>query len=164
VVIFLEIVQQLRTLGCFARNLGVTNACLLCWNYIYDDGHWNREFEVLAFTLGRDGFYYCYSIAFKNATMVPWQLCNRWLNCVELIKMSFIISHIYRESNQCADGIVNLGLHIPRSQWWDTIPFVNLVCSSAHFFPSSGFFLWVLQVRFLMRQLYISQALTWILV
>jgi hypothetical protein len=103
-------------------------------------------------------------LAFKNATMVPWQLCNRWLNCVELIKMSFIISHIYRESNQCADGIVNLGLHIPRSQWWDTIPFVNLVCSSAHFFPSSGFFLWVLQVRFLMRQLYISQALTWILV
>ncbi|KAK2447629.1 hypothetical protein QL285_006969 [Trifolium repens] len=70
------------------------------------------------------------TLAFKNATMVPWHLRNRWLNCIELTKkISFIISHIYREDNQYADGIANFGLHIPRSQWWDTIP-----CNIGHVF------------------------------
>jgi hypothetical protein len=63
------------------------------------------------------------TLAFKNVTMVPWHLRTRWLNCIELTKkMSFFISHIYREDNQCIDGFANIGLHIPRSQWWDTIP------------------------------------------
>jgi hypothetical protein len=40
-------------------------------------------------------------VTFKNATMVPWHLRNRWLNCIELTKkISFIISHIYKEGNQ----------------------------------------------------------------
>jgi hypothetical protein len=57
------------------------------------------------------------TLAFKNVTMVFWHLRTRWMNCIELTKkMSFIIPHIYREDNQYADGIANIGLHIPRSQ------------------------------------------------
>jgi hypothetical protein len=37
-------------------------------------------------------------------------------------KMNFIIPHIYREGNQCADGIANLGLHIQNFYWWNNIP------------------------------------------
>jgi hypothetical protein len=63
------------------------------------------------------------TLTFKNAIMVPWHLRDRWLYYVKVIKkMSFFISHIYRDDNQCADDIANFGFRIPQSQWWDTIP------------------------------------------
>jgi len=45
--------------------------------------------------------------AFKNSDMVPWVVKNRWLNCMELTKgMNFTVTHILREGNVCADGLL----------------------------------------------------------
>lgn len=51
--------------------------------------------------------------AFKNKSMVPWHLRNRWLNCRCLIRnMNFLVSHIFRERNQCADTLANVGMSL----------------------------------------------------
>ncbi|PNX74819.1 ribonuclease H [Trifolium pratense] len=51
------------------------------------------------------------SLTFKNHSIVPWRLRNRWLDCIELTKnMRFIVYHIFREDNCCADKLASLGL------------------------------------------------------
>jgi len=50
-------------------------------------------------------------LAFSNESIVPWSLRNRWYNCKKLmLNMNILISHIYREENQCADSLANIGL------------------------------------------------------
>lgn len=50
-------------------------------------------------------------MAFNNFNIVPWQLYNCWMNCVACTKsMHFVISHIYRTVNCCADKMANLGV------------------------------------------------------
>lgn len=50
--------------------------------------------------------------AFKNHALVPWKLRNRWYNCIHtVLSMNFIVSHIFREGNQCADILANVGLN-----------------------------------------------------
>lgn len=50
-------------------------------------------------------------LTFDNDSIVPWSLRNRWYNCrYLLLSMNFIVSHIYREGNQCADSLANIGL------------------------------------------------------
>lgn len=50
-------------------------------------------------------------LAFNNSSCVPWRLRNRWENCNNLlISMNFMVTHIYREGNQCADSLANIGL------------------------------------------------------
>ena len=62
-------------------------------------------------------------LAFKNHPMIPWALRNRWLNCIEITKgMNFILSHIYREGNNCADSLANLGLGSDGFLWWQDAP------------------------------------------
>jgi len=40
------------------------------------------------------------NLAVKSPNIVPWQLKNRWLNCVHLMSnMNCMITHIYREGN-----------------------------------------------------------------
>jgi ribonuclease HI len=47
---------------------------------------------------------------FKSNSVIAWNLRNRWNNCPYLLRnMNFIVSHIFREGNQCADGLVNIG-------------------------------------------------------
>jgi hypothetical protein len=41
-------------------------------------------------------------------------------------KMTFIMSHIYREVNQCAKRLANLCLHLSSYQWWETIPLLRI--------------------------------------
>lgn len=49
--------------------------------------------------------------AFKNHALVPCKLRNRWINCTNIIlSMQFIVSHIFREGNQCADTLAGIGL------------------------------------------------------
>jgi ribonuclease HI len=49
--------------------------------------------------------------AFHNNSAIPWSLQNRWENCIYLLgSMNFIVSHIYKEGNQCADALANFGL------------------------------------------------------
>lgn len=53
----------------------------------------------------------------------PWQIRNRWLNCLSMISsMSFHFSHIYREGNEAADALANLGLLQDNLSWWESPP------------------------------------------
>ena len=62
-------------------------------------------------------------MAFKNATLIPCNLRNRWYNCKLLLNaMNFIVSHIYREGNQCADRLAALGLTIQNLTIWSDVP------------------------------------------
>jgi len=52
-------------------------------------------------------------LACKSSKFVPWQLRNRWESCLHLTSsMPFIVTHIYREGNHCANKIVNIVLKI----------------------------------------------------
>jgi len=65
------------------------------------------------------------NLTFKSNSVVPWCLRNKWQNClVRLRNMRFVVSHIYREANACADSLANLGLSFPFFElfWSDIIP------------------------------------------
>jgi ribonuclease HI len=62
-------------------------------------------------------------MAFSNDAIVPWNLSNRWFNCKKLISsMNFVVSHVYREGNQCADSLSNIGLSLHGLFVWETVP------------------------------------------
>jgi ribonuclease HI len=64
-------------------------------------------------------------LAFKSSSLVPWVLSNRWHNCLLLTEsMNFIVSHIFREGNFCADGLANIGLFLDRLTFWNELPLV----------------------------------------
>ncbi|GAU23975.1 hypothetical protein TSUD_327760 [Trifolium subterraneum] len=64
-------------------------------------------------------------LAFMSPHIIPWQLKNRWLNCITKINsMNFCISHIYREGNHCADKLASLGLTLNDYTWWDIAPMI----------------------------------------
>jgi len=108
-------------LGAFAYNLGNTNSLVAELNgamfaieLAYQRG-WNHiwlETDSMSVTL-----------AFKSRTIVPWNLKNRWENCMYLTtRMSFFVIHVYREGNHCADQLANVGLSLNTSFWWDHVP------------------------------------------
>jgi ribonuclease HI len=64
-------------------------------------------------------------LAFKSPNMVPWSLRNRWENCLfKTLSMNFMITHVFREGNHCADKLANLGLSLQNYVWWVDIPLV----------------------------------------
>jgi len=84
-------------------------------------------------------------MAFSNDSDVPWNLSNRWFNCKKLLfGMNFVISHIYREGNQCADSLANIGLSLQGLFVWETEFLVRLVkrsleCQALGLFLFEGF-------------------------
>ena len=61
--------------------------------------------------------------AFKNPYLVPWRLKNRWMNCLQLtLSMNFVITHIYREGNQCADTLASIGFNVAHLTVWNVLP------------------------------------------
>jgi len=63
------------------------------------------------------------TLAVKSPHIVPWQIKNRWLNCLTLVKsMNFLLSHIFGEGNHCADKLAALGLTQNGFQWWSSTP------------------------------------------
>ncbi|CAJ2646936.1 unnamed protein product [Trifolium pratense] len=63
--------------------------------------------------------------AFKSSSLVPWALRNRWLNCLLLTQsMNFVVSHVFREGNFCADSLANIGLTLDRLTIWNDVPLV----------------------------------------
>jgi ribonuclease HI len=61
--------------------------------------------------------------AFKNHSLVPWRLRNRWTNCMlNISSMNFLVTHIYREGNSCADALANFGLSLDTLTIWLEIP------------------------------------------
>jgi ribonuclease HI len=62
-------------------------------------------------------------LAFKSSIVVPWDLSNRLLNCIWLTTgMNFVVTHVYREGNQHADGLANIGLTTDNFTIWYEIP------------------------------------------
>ncbi|GAU24780.1 hypothetical protein TSUD_356100 [Trifolium subterraneum] len=59
--------------------------------------------------------------AFTNHDIVPWDLRNRWTNCLSL-DVNVKYSHIYREGNACADKLANEGHVVTNYTWWDSMP------------------------------------------
>ena len=58
------------------------------------------------------------TLALKSPNIVPWKIKNKWLSCVrKLDSMQFILTHIYREGNYCADKLENLGLTVVDFIW-----------------------------------------------
>lgn len=52
-------------------------------------------------------------LVFKSINVIPWSLRNRWYNwIVRLRDMRFVVSHIYREGNACADSLANLRISL----------------------------------------------------
>jgi len=66
-------------------------------------------------------------MAFNNLSMIPCFLRNRWLNCTNLLcGMNFVVTHIYREGNRCADMLASKGLEIQGVAVWLDLPeFLN---------------------------------------
>ncbi|KAM5549742.1 hypothetical protein ABKV19_000918 [Rosa sericea] len=52
--------------------------------------------------------------------LVPWRLRVAWDNCLHRIsQMQFKSSHIFREGNQVADALANVGLSSSGLVWWN---------------------------------------------
>lgn len=61
--------------------------------------------------------------AFKNASLVPWRIRNRWSNCLSIVSsLSFVVSHVHREGNTCADALANIGLSLNTFVYFSVIP------------------------------------------
>jgi len=66
---------------------------------------------------------YQYKAPLGQNFLVPWSIRNIWGNCLlKTSQMNFIVSHIYREENTCADLLANIGLTINDTMWWDNVP------------------------------------------
>jgi len=108
-------------LGCFAVNLGHGSAimaefiaAMTAIEIVYDKCWGN-------FWLQTDSKVVM--LAFSSSFTVPWSITNRWANCLYRTRqMNFIVSHIYREGNTCADLLANIGLIINGNMWWDNTP------------------------------------------
>jgi hypothetical protein len=63
-------------------------------------------------------------LAFKKSSIVPWQLLNRWKNCMfKARSMHVIVSHVFREGNFVADKFACLGLSLNNAfTWWNSAP------------------------------------------
>ena len=95
--------------GCFTQYLGEQNALyaeLVAAMTAIEIAHINGFSNFLLETDSQ-----LVILAFKSLSVVPWVLRNRWLNClVRIREMSFLVSHVYREGNACADNLANVGL------------------------------------------------------
>jgi len=61
--------------------------------------------------------------AFSNSDIVTWHLSNIWFNCMKLINsMNFVVSHIFREGNQCTDSLANFSITIQGLFSWKSSP------------------------------------------
>ncbi|RHN73363.1 putative ribonuclease H-like domain, ankyrin repeat-containing domain-containing protein [Medicago truncatula] len=61
--------------------------------------------------------------AFKNHSLIPWRLRNRWNNCLHIVSsINFMVTHVYREGNCCADALANIGLTLDHLTIWLDMP------------------------------------------
>ena len=83
-------------MGCYASNLGIANsfyaelmAIILAVECV-EQRNWRNIWIETDSRLA--------SLAVKSPNLVPWQLKNRWLNCIYMMNvMNCMTTHIYRE-------------------------------------------------------------------
>jgi hypothetical protein len=73
--------------------------------------------------LARSRFFSLVVQAFTSASLlVPWELSNRWLNCIKITRnMNFVVCHVDREGNQCADKVANIDLDLDGFTFWNEL-------------------------------------------
>ncbi|XP_058776262.1 uncharacterized protein LOC131650572 [Vicia villosa] len=60
--------------------------------------------------------------AFSNPQLVPWIIKSRWLTCwAYTLNMEFMITHICRGANFCADVLANIGLTNRSHSWFNFV-------------------------------------------
>jgi len=109
------------TRGCFAQNLSTDSTfiielfgAILAIEIVHNKNWTNIWLKTDSMLI---------LLAFKNPLMIPWSLRNRWLNCMGFTKrMNFMVSHIYKESNVCANSLANIGLNLVGFFWWQDAP------------------------------------------
>jgi len=58
-------------------------------------------------------------LTFNKISMIPCRVRNRWLNYRKLFYgMNFVVTHIYREGNRCADKLSSTGLELQGATVW----------------------------------------------
>jgi hypothetical protein len=54
---------------------------------------------------------------------VAWNLRNRWRNALAMFKqLNGMMSHIFREGNQVADSLANVGCTLSSPMYWNQSP------------------------------------------
>jgi ribonuclease HI len=107
-------------LGCFATNLGQGSALMA--EFIAAMTAIETAFDKSWRNLWLETDSKVVMLAFSSSFLVPWRIRNRWANCLlKTRQMNFIVSHIYREGNTCADLLAEIGLGINGSLWWDNV-------------------------------------------
>jgi ribonuclease HI len=108
-------------LGCFATNQG--QGSTLMAEFIAAMTAIETAFDKSWRNLWLETDSKVVMLAFSSSFLVPWCIQNRWANCLlKTRQMNFIVSHIYREGNTCADLLAEIGLGINGSLWWDNVP------------------------------------------
>jgi ribonuclease HI len=115
---------------CFAENTGTNSA------YFAELCGAMRAIEIAADNGWRNVWLETDSslvvLAFRTTSLVPWKIRNRWNNCMHTITtMNFLISHIYREGNGCADTLANIGLTLVHPIFWNDLPQAIFECFSS---------------------------------
>lgn len=84
-------------MGCFAQNLGVCNALFAKFMAVILAVECAHQRNWLNLWIESDSKLV--TLAVKSPQIVPWQIKNKWLNCLTLLKsMNFLLSHIFREA------------------------------------------------------------------
>jgi len=110
--------NEVVCIGCFAQNLGFDSSLIAelsgamqAIEIAYRKNWRNLWLETDSMLV---------VLAFKSITTVPWSLKSRSKNCINLTRnMNFVVSHIYRKGNSCADRLVNIGLSVTSLVWFD---------------------------------------------
>jgi ribonuclease HI len=109
------------SLGCFAYNVGTATAFFAEFMGIILAVECAFERSWMHLWIESDS--HLAILAFKNPKLIPWQLHNRWSNCLlKLSVMEVMVSHVYREGNSVADKLSKLGVHVTNFTWWNTSP------------------------------------------
>lgn len=117
--------QNANFLSCFAENLGGGSAyqaklaAIMRAVEIASQRNWRNIWIESDSTL--------VVMAFNKMSMIPCSLRNKWINCRKLLcGMNFVVTHIYREGNRCADKLASKGLDIEGVTIWMNMPdFIN---------------------------------------
>jgi len=110
--------SNVELLYCFAENLLVCSAFFAELNGVM------RAIEIVIlnhwFNLWIETNSAIIILVFKSSVVIPFELRNIWENYE--VHMNFIVSRIYREGNQCADRLANLGLGVSSLTIWHNVP------------------------------------------
>ncbi|CAL0303089.1 unnamed protein product [Lupinus luteus] len=116
----------------FRDHNGHTLACFACFNGCFDALFVELSAAMHAINLAhqkdwKNIWLECDSTIvvdiFKGSTQPPWKLRSKWNLCKNTLScMSWVVTHVYREDNTCADKLANFGLSIHNIRWWNHAP------------------------------------------